>query len=175
MRRTPLAILCFAAGVLSVPLVIYCYIAFGHPPVATADLPLPFEETIVKIPLKARVHLEMPSAVPIPASDDNLDAGAGIYEDKCEVCHGTQDQPSAVGKTMFPVAPQLWIKKKNGAVGVSDDPVGETYWKVKNGSRGTGLPADSMSLTEKQLWQVSQLLSMADKPLPDDASKTVGR
>jgi mono/diheme cytochrome c family protein len=53
--------------------------------------------------------------------------------------------------------------------------VGETYWKVKNGLRLTGMPAYGKLLSEKQLWQVSLLLSMADKPLPAEASSTVGR
>jgi mono/diheme cytochrome c family protein len=104
-----------------------------------------------------------------------LNAGAGIYEDKCEMCHGTADAPSAMGRTMFPGAPQLWMKHPNGVVGVSDDPVGETYWKTRNGIRLTGMPAFGKQLSEEQLWQVSLLLSLADKSLPAEASKTVGR
>lgn len=175
MNRTTLAIVSFFAGVLLLPLVVYLYLAFGKPPVATADAPFPMEETIVQIPLEARIHREMPANSPLPASDGNLNAGAGIYEDKCEICHGTQDQPSAIGKTMYPHAPQLWVKNTSGAVGVSDDPVGVTYWKVNNGIRLSGMPAFGKALTEKQMWQVSLLLSMADKPLPAEASKTVGR
>jgi len=169
------SILSFLAGLLLLPLVAFLYISFGHPPVATADKAFPFEKAITKIPLRARIHREMPSASPISATDDNLNAGAGIYEDKCESCHGTATDASAIGKTMFPTAPQLWVKKKSGAVGVSNDPIGETYWKVKNGIRLTGMPAYGKSLSENQLWQVSLLLSMADKPLPADAAKTVGR
>jgi thiosulfate dehydrogenase len=175
MNRTTLAIVSFFAGVLLIPLVVYLYLAFGKPPVATADAPFPMEATIAQIPLEARIHREMPTNSPLPASDGNLNAGAGIYEDKCEICHGTQDQPSAIGKTMFPHAPQLWVKNTSGTVGVSDDPVGVTYWKVNNGIRLSGMPAFGKALTEKQMWQVSLLLSMADKPLPAEASKTVGR
>jgi mono/diheme cytochrome c family protein len=175
MKRTTLAILSFVAGVLLLPLVAYFYIAFGKPPVAAGDDPFPLEAKIVKIPLDARIRREMPVSSPIPANDENLNAGAGIYEDKCEVCHGTTDAPSGIAQTMFPRAPQLWAKHKNGAVGVSDDPVGETYWKIKNGIRLSGMPAYGKSLTETQMWQVSLLLSMADKPLPADAAKTVGR
>jgi thiosulfate dehydrogenase len=174
MNRTVLMIVSFVAGLLLLPIGIYLYIAFGHPPVATADSPFPLEKQLVKIPLTARIHREMPAESPISASDENLNAGAGIYEDKCEVCHGTHDEPSGIGKTMFPMAPQLWAKHKNGAVGVSDDPVGETYWKVKNGVRLTGMPAYGKILTETQMWQVSVLLSKADKPLPAEAAKTVG-
>jgi thiosulfate dehydrogenase len=175
MSRPLLAILSFVAGSILLPLAVYAYIAFGSPPVATADAPFPLEKRIVKIPLSARIKREMPDNAPIPADEENLNAGAGIYEDKCEVCHGTQDTPSSIGKTMFPTAPQLWVKKKSGVVGVSDDPVGETYWKIKNGIRLTGMPAYQKLLTDKQIWQVSLLLSVANKPLPAEAAKTVGQ
>jgi mono/diheme cytochrome c family protein len=168
-------IICILAVLILLPLAIYLYLAFGHPPVATADKPFPFESQIVGIPLEARIRREMPAAAPIAATDENLNAGASLYEDKCEFCHGTADEPSAVGRSLFPTAPQLWIKHANGAIGVSDDPVGETYWKVKNGIRLSGMPAYGKSLSETQLWQISLLLSMADKPLPADAAHTVGR
>jgi mono/diheme cytochrome c family protein len=175
MRPIPLALLSFLAGLLLLPLAVYLYLGFGHPPVATADKPFPFEARIAHIPLRARIRREMPARSPIPATDENLIAGASLYEDKCESCHGTADEPSAIGRSTFPRAPQLWIKHGNGAVGVSDDPVGETYWKVKNGIRLTAMPAYSKSLSEKQLWQVSLLLAQANKPLPAEASRTVGR
>ena len=175
MRPISLVVSSFIAGLMLLPLVIFLYLAFGRPPVATADSPFPFEAKIVKIPLKARIQREMVAQSPIPATDENLNAGAGIYEDKCEICHGTQGEPSAVGKAMFPTAPQLWVRKKSGAVGVSHDPVGSIYWKIKNGIRLTGMPAYGKALTEKQMWQVSLLLSMADKSLPAEAAKTVGR
>jgi thiosulfate dehydrogenase len=175
MTRTRLTIFSFVLGALAVPVVALLYIAFGKPPVAAGDRPFPWEDRIVAIPLKARIHREMPAKAPFAASDEDLNQGASIYEDKCEMCHGTQDAMSAIGKTMFPGAPQLWVKKKSGAVGVSKDPVGETYWKVKNGIRLTGMPAYGKALTEKQLWQVSLLLSVADKPLPTEAAKTVGQ
>jgi mono/diheme cytochrome c family protein len=49
---------------------------------------------------------------------------------------------------------------------VSDDPVGETYWKVTNGIRLSGMPAFNHVLNQTQMWQVSLLLANADKPLP---------
>ena len=49
---------------------------------------------------------------------------------------------------MFPTAPPLWEKHRQGdVVGVSDDPPGETYWKVANGIRLTGMPAYKELLT----------------------------
>ena len=165
----------FLAGVLLVPLFLYAYLVFGKPPVATGDAPFPLESGIVNLPLSARIKREMQASSPIPANDDNLNAGAGIYEDKCEICHGTADAPSVMARTMFPKPPQFWVKQVAGAMDVGDDPVGETYWKVKNGIRLSGMPAYGKALTETQMWQVSLLLSMADKPLPAEAAKTVGR
>jgi thiosulfate dehydrogenase len=49
---------------------------------------------------------------------------------------------------------------------MTDDPVGETYWKATNGIRLTGMPAYGASLSDDQRWQVSQLLANADKLPP---------
>ena len=68
---------------------------------------------------------------------------------------------------MYPQAPQLWEKHRNGeVVGVSDDPPGETYWRVANGIRLTGMPSYKKILTDTQMWQVTLLLANANKPLP---------
>jgi mono/diheme cytochrome c family protein len=174
MSRTVLAVLSFILGVIVFPLAVYVYFVFGKPPVAVADKPFPFEDRIVQIPMNARIHSEMPLSAPIEPTDENLNAGAGIYEDKCETCHGIAGEASTIGGKMFPRAPQLFAKHSNGAVGVSDDPVGETYWKVKNGLRLTGMPSFDKALSETQMWQVSLLLSRADKPLPAEAARTVG-
>jgi thiosulfate dehydrogenase len=175
MTRTRLAIVSFMVGAVAVPLAVLLYITIGRPPVAVGDKPFPLESKIVKIPLTARIHREMPASSPLAANEENLNAGAGIYEDKCEECHGTRNTLSGIGMAMYPAAPQLWVKKKSGAVGVSNNPAGETYWKVKNGIRLTGMPAYGKALTEKEMWQVSLLLSMANKPLPAEAAKTVGQ
>ena len=37
------------------------------------------------------------------------------------------------------------------------------------------MPAYGKALTDKQIWQVTLLLSKADKPLPAEAAKTVGQ
>jgi mono/diheme cytochrome c family protein len=68
---------------------------------------------------------------------------------------------------MFPRAPQLFSHDDM----VSDDPVGEDFWKVKNGIRLSGMPGFKDSLTEAQIWQVSALLARADNLLPEVAAK----
>jgi thiosulfate dehydrogenase len=156
-------------GVLLIPAVVYGWFKFGHPPVAVADAPLPFERQITHLPLHARMDSEMVKTAPIQADENNLVAGAQIYRDQCAACHGFHNKPSSFAQYMFPHAPQLWEKHHNGVVGVSDDPPGETFWRVSNGIRLTGMPSYSKVLSETQMWQVTVLLANADKPLPPAA------
>jgi mono/diheme cytochrome c family protein len=135
------------------------YVELGLAPVATASAPLPFERLIAGIALNARVNKEAPKSSPISASDEVYAAGARIYRNNCAVCHGLpgRDQ-TAIAKGEFPKPPELFKGK-----GVTDDLAGVTYWKVANGIRLTGMPGFSGSLSSEEMWQVSLLLSNADK------------
>lgn len=157
-------------GILLAPALLLAWFRWGHPPVAVADPPFPQERTITKVPLHARIDREMPATAPIQPGQENLVAGAHVYAEQCAACHGFHGKPSSFGAHMYPAAPTLWERHHNGAVvGVSDDPVGETYWKVANGIRLTGMPAYRDILNDTQIWQVSLLLANADKPLPPAA------
>lgn len=156
-------------GILLVPLAVYLYFSYGNVPVAVNDKPLPDEKLITSVPLEARIHREMVQNPPIQPNEENFVAGAHIYADQCAVCHGLHNKPSIVGTHEFPTAPALWEKHHRGnVVGVSDDPPGETEWKVANGIRLTGMPAYKDVLNDTQMWQVSLLLANADKPLPPE-------
>jgi thiosulfate dehydrogenase len=156
------------------PLAVLAWFRFGHPPVAVADSPFPMERQIVAIPLNARIDREAPSAAPLPADENNLVAGAGIYHDQCAGCHGFYGKPSSFATHMYPAAPQLWKQHKGSSVvGVSDDPPGKTYWTVSNGIRLTGMPSFKDTLSDTQIWQVTLLLANADKPLPPAAVSIV--
>lgn len=152
------------------PVVLLAWLYFGHPPVAVADPPLPYEQWMTNAALRVRIDHEMPTVPPMQADEENFVAGAKIYRDQCASCHGFHVKPSTFGAYMFPAAPPLWEKHQNSAaVGVSDDPAGETFWKVDNGIRLSGMPAFHNVLTATQIWQVSLLLASADKPLPPEA------
>jgi|SRR5450432_2954705 thiosulfate dehydrogenase len=152
----------FIAALTLIAVASFAYVALGLAPVATASTPLPFEELVSGMALHARVNKEAPKSSPIPASDEVYAAGAHLYRKHCAVCHGLpgQDQ-TAIAKGEFPKPPELFKGK-----GVTDDPAGETYWKVANGIRLTGMPGFSGSLSTEQMWQVSLLLSNADKLPP---------
>jgi len=145
-------------------------IGLGLVPVATSSPPLPFERFITGIALDARISREAPTSSPIKPSDDVYLAGAKVYENDCAVCHGLPGQEqTAIAKGEFPKPPKLLEGK-----GVSDDPPGETYWKVANGIRLTGMPGFGGSLTTDQMWQVSLLLANCDKLPPTVLSDLQG-
>jgi hypothetical protein len=157
-------------GVILVALAALLYLHFGNLPVAVADKPFPMEHQLVHAAMDARIDKEMVKNPPVQPDENNLVAGAQVYRDQCAVCHGYYGKQSAFGQHMYPDAPSLWEKHRNGnVVGVSDDPPGETYWKVANGIRTTGMPEFKQTLSETEMWQVSILLANADKPLPPAA------
>jgi thiosulfate dehydrogenase len=153
-------------GILILPISAFIYFRTAPLPVAVNDQPFPMEEAVVHVPMHARLDKESPKASPMEPSATNLEAGALIYRHQCASCHGLYGRPSAFASSMYPSAPQLWQPHHGGVVGVSDDPPGETYWKVANGIRLTGMPSYRKILNETQMWQVSLLLANADKPLP---------
>jgi hypothetical protein len=156
-------------GIVLLPVAVLAWLRFGVVPVAVADSPLPQERMLTGIPLHARIQRELVKSPVIQPDEDGLVAGAHIYSEKCASCHGFHGKPSQIGANMFPPAPQLWEKRGNDVVGVSDDPPGESYWKVANGIRLTGMPAFKPMLTDSEIWEVSLLVANADKPLPPAA------
>jgi mono/diheme cytochrome c family protein len=92
------------------------------------------------------------------------------YKENCAVCHGLPGKSkTAIAAGMFPPPPQLFHGK-----GVTDDEPGETYWKVANGIRLTGMPGFRSTLKDEQLWQISLLLANADK-LPESVTNALTR
>jgi thiosulfate dehydrogenase len=145
-------------GVLLVAAGVYVYFISGSAPVAVSAQAMPFERMLAQKALHARVEKEMPKTVPIQADKTAYLAGAHIYGQRCGMCHGFPDHPARFRETMFPRPPQLFRGK-----GVTDDEPGETYWKVANGIRLTGMPAFKGELSDTEMWQVSLLLANADK------------
>lgn len=161
------------AGLVLGPIVAWAYLNYGPVPVSVPDEPFPMERSIAHRALDARIDREAPKKSPIEASPTNLLIGAQVYRDNCSGCHGYYGAASPIADHIFPKAPQLWAPHGKGIVGVSDDPVGETFWKVQNGIRLSAMPTYKGLLNETQIWQVSILLANADKPLPADVLQTV--
>src|ERR1700682_5350230 len=154
-------------GFLLVPIGVYLYVAGGSAPVATTDSDFPFEAFFAHKALNARIKKDMPKNVPIQPNEANYVAGAELYKQHCAVCHGLPLAPkTSIATGMYPRPPLLFEGK-----GVTDDETGESYRKIFSGSRLSGMPGFSTSLSEAQMWQLALLVANADK-LPSSA-KTV--
>jgi mono/diheme cytochrome c family protein len=146
-------------GVLLVAAGVYFYFSTGRAPVATSAPPMPLERKLAKMGLHAYLD-KLPHPEPqVPADETNLIAGAKVYKEQCAVCHGLPGEAkSAISTGMFPKPPELFH-----GTGVTDDDAWESYWKVENGIRMTGMPGFKDRLTEPQIWQVTVLVKNADK------------
>lgn len=137
---------------------VYFYFGSGRAPAAVADAPMPFERKLSHMALNAHIDAQNRKDPQVPADERNLLEGAEVYTQNCASCHGLPDQPpSPYERTMFPRPTPLFRGK-----GVTDDPPAESYWKVENGIRLSGMPSFSSRLTETQMWQVSQLVANAN-------------
>ena len=170
MKRLGYVLLGVVLTLVAIPIVGYLFITTGHMPMATASGALPGEEMVAKLALRANIRSSLDLKDPLPLNDDNLKGGADVYNGNCAMCHGALDQPRPdLATAMFPTAPQL-LKGK----GVTDDSEGETYWKVTNGIRMTGMPAFGKILDDKHRWQVTMLLAHADALTPAARKQLLG-
>jgi thiosulfate dehydrogenase len=159
MRSFGSLVLGIILGVAAVLVGLYSYFALGMAPVATSAQPMPFEKKLAHKALDAWVDREMPKTVPMQPDEGNLTAGAQVYRENCAVCHGLPNQKETfIARGMYPRPPKLMEGK-----GVTDDEPGESYWKVANGIRLTGMPGYRNQLSDTQMWQVALLAANADK------------
>jgi thiosulfate dehydrogenase len=153
----------FTLGVLLVLGGEAAFVVFGGMPMDTKAKELPLERYLAHRALQASMRGSESIKSPLPSSRENLDLGAKIYSKRCSVCHGERGQPPPpIANGEFPRPPQLLSADES----VSDDPVGETFWKVKNGIRLTGMPGFRDTLSEQEIWEVSMFLATPDAESP---------
>jgi thiosulfate dehydrogenase len=151
-------------GLIAVPVLGAIYLLGGFAPAAVTDHPFPFERIIAGVALGSRIHRQAPKRELSTFSAADIMAGAQTYRRGCGGCHGLPQQTNSFPEPkMFPPPPQLFTPDGY----VTDDPVGVTYWKIKNGIRMTGMPSFDGILKDDQMWQVAALLANADKLPPD--------
>jgi thiosulfate dehydrogenase len=139
---------------------------FGWMPAGADASPFPLERRAAKRSLAATIAREQPQPpYPFgPATDAVILAGAKGYMANCAVCHGSAgSDESNIAKGQYVPAPQF---TKHG---VDDDLAGETYWKIENGIRFTGMPSFKKTLTDEQKWQIAYFLKHGMKNLPPAA------
>jgi thiosulfate dehydrogenase len=138
----------------------YLFVTTGGISMDTTAPPLPLEKTVAGMALRASMGHAADQKNPLPFNDDNMLAGARLYKQNCAVCHGVPGQPpTAIAKGMFPPPPQLFDKRGM----VTDDPEGDTFWKVTHGIRLSGMPGFQSTLSDTERWQLTTLVAHADK------------
>jgi thiosulfate dehydrogenase len=153
-------------GLIALPILGAIYFLGGYAPAAVLDRPIPFERVIAGGALEARIRREAPKRDLSSFSTVDILAGAQTYRRGCGGCHGLPEQTRTFPPPkMYPGPPQLFTPDGK----VTDDPVGVTYWKIKNGIRLSGMPSFGDLLTDDQTWQVAALLASVDK-LPAGAT-----
>ena len=149
-------------GLLLVLVGVYYYFSSGRAPVAVTAPEMPLERKFASMALHRYLDKLPHPNPPVPQEEAAFLAGAKVYKEHCAVCHGLPGEPkSVIAAGMFPSPPQLFH-----GMGVTDDEPWETYWKVANGIRMTGMPGFKDRLGETQMWQVSVLVKNADKISP---------
>ena len=105
----------------------------------------------------SEVGVDNSTPAPVPAEfagkinllgADAVTAGAEVFKNNCEACHGPQ------GHGDGPAGAALDPRPKNLAVfapAVGDDYL---YWRINTGKEGTSMVAWKGVLTEEQIWQV---------------------
>src|SRR5258708_13177472 len=140
------------------------FIKGGGISMATSASPLPFEENLAGMAIRASIGDAAKQKNPLAANESNLIAGAHVFEEHCSACHGILGQPrTEIAKGMFPPPPQLLTAEG----GVTDDPEGATYWVVTHGIRLSGMPAFSSALSDTQRCQCTTLVPPPTTHPPD--------
>jgi thiosulfate dehydrogenase len=150
-------------GILILPLTAVVYVGAGLLPIGATDPPMPFEKQFAGGAVYRRIDHLAPMREISEFKTADYVTGADVYQKDCAFCQWLpQQEAPPVSQGMFPHAPQLFTPKGT----VTDDPVGVSYWKVKNGIRLTGMPSFQASLSDQQIWDVAALVAQADKLPP---------
>ncbi len=142
---------------------VYLFVKGGGFPMQTTASPLPFEETLAGMALRASIGNAAAQKNPNLLNESNLLAGAHVFKENCAFCHSIPaGQQSAASKGMFPKPPQLFTPDQM----VTDDPEGVIFWIVTHGIRLSGMPGFGGTLSDTERWQGTMLLAHADKLPP---------
>ncbi len=140
-------------------LVAFAYLRLGYAEVRGDLPPSNWERALMFSAAHASVLRRAPELPnPVPATDENLIAGARIYSDECAGCHGAAGKPDQTGDSLYPPIPQLPV-------------VGTTYteaqifWVAKHGIRLSGMFANGKWDSDQKLWTVAAYIKRI-KSLP---------
>lgn len=98
---------------------------------------------------------------PVPATDENIQAGQQIYLQQCALCHAANGHAETkLGLAMYPPAMDLTsphVQRWNDA---------ELFWITQNGVRLTGMPGWKTIISEQDTWKVVDFIHALPKLTP---------
>lgn len=151
----------FALLVIAIAAVGYTHLGFA--PIAADTATGPLDRYLLGAARDPSVERHAPHVDnPVPITDDNLIQGMQVYLMNCTPCHGGLDKkPSAVGRAMYPRAPQFLARGRP-----IRDPEWFIYYVTQKGIRRTGMPSWEKILSADEIWKVTAFLSRTDKLPP---------
>jgi mono/diheme cytochrome c family protein len=103
---------------------------------------------------------------PVPATEQNIVAGAQLYVNHCAGCHGTPSGPDTPLMHSFnPPVPRFFVH-------APDMPDNQNFLVIQHGLRMTGMPAWDKTLNDQQIWEITTFLSNISR-LPPAAKKAL--
>jgi mono/diheme cytochrome c family protein len=97
---------------------------------------------------------------PVPATEENIVAGAQLYVNHCAGCHGTPSNPnSPLAHSFDPPVPRFFMH-------APDMPENQNFYVAKHGLRFTGMPAWDKTLSDQQIWEIVTFMSNIPKLSP---------
>jgi mono/diheme cytochrome c family protein len=94
---------------------------------------------------------------PVPATPDNLEAGAQTYKDNCVLCHGDKGKGDGLAGKTSKIPPANFTDSKLLALETD----GSLFWKMSEG-RGP-MPTWKETLSEKERWQLVDYIRKLNK------------
>lgn len=90
--------------------------------------------------------------VPSPETVADRDNGFRIFRQQCAMCH------TPIGRTPHPMAVGFNPPAPSFGADADDMSAAGLFWVTKNGIRFTGMPAWGPSLSDKEIWDVTEFL-----------------
>jgi mono/diheme cytochrome c family protein len=94
---------------------------------------------------------------PVPATPENLEAGAQTYKDNCVLCHGDKGKGDGLAGKTSKIPPANFTDSKLLALETD----GSLFWKMSEG-RGP-MPTWKETLSDKERWQLVDYIRKLNK------------
>ena len=112
-----------------------------------------------------RLAPEIPN--PVPATDENLIAGAKVYLDGCAGCHGTPGKLDTSSDSLYPPIPQL---PETGTTYTE----AQIFFVAKHGIRLSGMFANGKWDSDDKLWMAAAYIKRI-KSLPPNVEQQLAK